>query len=187
MDGWLKHLDMITLDAIALQLAFWLAYALRHGGRNPYVEAQYRNLAILLLLTDVLFLLMTPSLDGVMQRGFWKEMCSCLQNAVFITMISTFYLFAVQGGQKYSRMVLFLTGAMYFVLNTVSRILWKELVRHRNSLWNERAMLVAAPRKQLPDVLQHLCANRYEQGNIKGLSVLDEEGSPREESCAASL
>ena len=35
IQGWLKHIDFILLDVLALQLAFILAYAYRHGGM-PY-------------------------------------------------------------------------------------------------------------------------------------------------------
>ena len=34
--GWLKHIDFIALDQICLQVAFVLAYMIRHGGGNPY-------------------------------------------------------------------------------------------------------------------------------------------------------
>ena len=36
--GWLKHLDFIVLDALCLQAAFMLAYAVRMGPSSPYTD-----------------------------------------------------------------------------------------------------------------------------------------------------
>ena len=32
MQGWLKHLDFAALDLCCLQIAYLVAYAIRHGG-----------------------------------------------------------------------------------------------------------------------------------------------------------
>ena len=34
--GWLKHFDFILLDMICLQIAFLLAYVIRHDSGSPY-------------------------------------------------------------------------------------------------------------------------------------------------------
>ena len=41
--GWLKHYDFIILDLLCLQLAFVVAYMLRHGMVNPYTKELYLN------------------------------------------------------------------------------------------------------------------------------------------------
>ena len=43
--GWWKHLDLIILDSIALQIAFALACKIRNG-ILPYQSKLYINLAI---------------------------------------------------------------------------------------------------------------------------------------------
>lgn len=35
--GWLKHFDFILLDMICLQIAFLLAYVIRHDSGSPYI------------------------------------------------------------------------------------------------------------------------------------------------------
>ena len=41
--GWLKHFDFILLDMICLQIAFLLAYVIRHDSGSPYIVPLYRN------------------------------------------------------------------------------------------------------------------------------------------------
>ena len=40
-DSWLKHLDFIVLDLVALQLAYISSYALRMGAGNLYKNSLY--------------------------------------------------------------------------------------------------------------------------------------------------
>ena len=36
--GWLKHFDFILLDMICLQIAFLLAYVIRHDNGSPTIS-----------------------------------------------------------------------------------------------------------------------------------------------------
>lgn len=64
--GWLKHFDFILLDMICLQIAFLLAYVIRHDSGSPYIVPLYRNMAIFMELLDivVMFFYETLSSDG---------------------------------------------------------------------------------------------------------------------------
>jgi len=53
--GWFKHIDFILWDVIVLQVAYVLGYMIRHGwGRWPYLIPTYRNLALILVVVDLL-------------------------------------------------------------------------------------------------------------------------------------
>lgn len=54
-DSWLKHLDFIVLDLVALQLAYISSYALRMGAGNLYKNSLYLNIGIIIALTDNLY------------------------------------------------------------------------------------------------------------------------------------
>lgn len=49
-DSWLKHLDFIVLDLVALQLAYISSYALRMGVENLYKNSLYLNIGIIMML-----------------------------------------------------------------------------------------------------------------------------------------
>lgn len=44
--GWLKHLDFILWDALALQIAFLFAYTIRKNDFFPYGSPLYARLAV---------------------------------------------------------------------------------------------------------------------------------------------
>ena len=51
--SWTKHIDFMLLDAVLLELAFLLAFALRQGHFAFYTDETYSRMAVLLLLLDV--------------------------------------------------------------------------------------------------------------------------------------
>lgn len=72
--GWLKHLDFIVLDALSLQAAFLLAYAVRMGPSSPYGDDAYREIGVIFLLAQVVIVLLSGSFSGVLRRGNYEEL-----------------------------------------------------------------------------------------------------------------
>lgn len=115
--GWMKHWDFILLDLIALHLSFVIAYWVRHGIANPYLRQEYQEISLVLLCTDLIILFFMESLRGVIYRGYWKELVKCVQSAVLITLVTTWYLFSIKAGAEYSRLVCYMTGGFYVIFN----------------------------------------------------------------------
>ena len=67
VQGWAKHLDFMILDIVCLQLAFVLAYCVRHGWKNPYMDWNYRRIAVVLMFLDIIVLVFFESLKNVLK------------------------------------------------------------------------------------------------------------------------
>ena len=106
LEVWLKHVDFIVLDMICLQLAFLLAYALRRIGVNLYSDILYRNMTIFLGLADLVVIFTAGTMKSVLKRGHYKEFVATLKQAVIIGALAISYLFIIQEGQSFSRMIL---------------------------------------------------------------------------------
>ncbi len=52
-NSWLKHWDFVALDLIGLQIAYVLAYLVRNQWQNPYADALYLNMGIIIALADI--------------------------------------------------------------------------------------------------------------------------------------
>ena len=52
-NSWFKHWDFILLDSLCLQIAYIGAFMLRHGGIMPYSWQEYRNMGIIMALTEL--------------------------------------------------------------------------------------------------------------------------------------
>ena len=102
--GWLKHFDFILLDMICLQIAFLLAYVIRHDSGSPYIVPLYRNMAI------------------------FMELAATVKHVLLVELFSVLYLFTMQEGQAYSRTALYLTGVIYAILTYIVRIIWKKIL-----------------------------------------------------------
>lgn len=173
--GWLKHLDFILLDLFALQMSFLLACKIRHGWESPGLPWEYWGVNLTLICADLLVLFFSESLRDILRRGYWKELVQCAKSAGVVTLFSVFYLFSVQAGIVYSRMVCILTGGLYFLLNYLLRIVWKRFLQDRGNLRLQNAMLVAAGRRTMEAILKNLRDHQHGLSTIAGLVLLDEE------------
>lgn len=124
--GWLKHFDFILLDMICLQIAFLLAYVIRHDNGSPYIVPLYRNMAIFMELLDIVVMFFYETLSNVLKRGYFREFAATVKHVLLVELFSVLYLFTMQEGQAYSRTALYLTGVIYAILTYIVRIIWKK-------------------------------------------------------------
>ena len=151
--GWIKHLDFILWDVFSLQIAFALAYYIRHGG-FPYSSENYRNLAIMLAAVDVLISAIFNTMHNVLRRNRYNEAVQTVKQVLMVLVIITLYMFSIQSGDIYSRITIFLTAVFHFVFGYGIRIVWKRIIRRisKNSL--KAAMVLVADEEQVPKVLK---------------------------------
>lgn len=127
-EGWFKHIDFILIDIICLQLAFYLSYVLKGLGVNPYANLVYRNMAIVLTFADLATMFMLDTLHHVTQRGRYRELIATVGNVVVVGLLGIAYLFVMQEGEAFSRLMLGITLVLYFVLAYGIRLAWKKVL-----------------------------------------------------------
>lgn len=168
-----RHWNFIALDLISLQIAFILAYCIRHDWTSPYLRESYRVISLLITMIDIVLLLMGGSLKNVMRRSVLREAKSCFKSAAIITLLAVFYLFSIQGSLQYSRLVMYMTGMFYFVLNLAARQGCKALIKRSGGEHGDESMLIAARRENAAEVIRKLNENKYGMSAIKGIILLD--------------
>jgi len=172
--GWIKHLDFIILDIIILQASYLLAYWIRQGGWNLYLVPFYRTMAIFLVLWDLMTAILFNTMHNVMKRGYGKEFIETLKHVVIILAGATVFMFALQSGEIYSRIVIFLTMAFHMGLGYGTRLLWKLAVRRMGAFNKHKQSVLAVlcadnAKVVLRNLMDHL---KVENREIVGL-VLD--------------
>ena len=86
--GWIKHIDFILWDAAALQLAFIIAYLIRHdGGSLPYASGIYRTLAVMLIVVDILIAAIFNTMHNVMKRGYYQEAIQTFKQVLLVLVL----------------------------------------------------------------------------------------------------
>lgn len=172
--GWLKHWDFILLDLMCLQMAFLIAFMVRHGVTNPYAHRVYRLEVIALVLIQIVVVFITENFKNVLKRGHYKEFVAALKQAVLVTMSSTFYLFLIQSGAEYSRMTLLLTGVFYLLLSCPVRLLWKKhLLKGAPMLRNPHSLLVVTDMERVAETLTNVMNHGYAGFRVSGLAITD--------------
>ena len=172
--GWLKHLDFILLDILVLQLAFSLAYDLRHGFfRIPYEVLLYRTMAAVLVVLDLMAAVLFSTMRDVMKRGPLKELEQTIKQVAIVLAGEIMYLFAVQDGGAYSRIVSFLTAALHLVLGYIIRMLWKQVVRAHRAHSEKASMILVAQEKDVAEVVKHI--SPLENYRIDGLVLTERD------------
>ena len=174
--GWLKHVDFMLLDVLSLELSFVLAYWIRMRSAHAYARSPYRNMGLALLLIDVVVIFFSSAYTGVLRRGYFKEASRTLYQTLLILGMSSLYLFAIQEGDSYSRIVLFLTGALYLVISYLTRIGWKALIRKIRKKPGPNALLAATTAAQAEDVVRRLQCEPRRSFHIAGLVLMDGDG-----------
>lgn len=174
-EGWLKHADFIVLDMICLQLAFILAYAFRGYGFNVYGDILYRNMAIFLGFADLVVIFTSGTMKSVLKRGHYKEFVSTLKNAVAVGALAIAYLFIIQEGQSFSRMILITTIVIYLIFTYAIREIWKNSLHKKMENGGDKKLLIITSKAVAKNVVHSMQENNYARYSLAGVVVIDED------------
>ena len=170
--GWSKHLDFIVIEILSLQLAYILASLIRHH-TFPYFTLIYRNLGIALILIDAVVLMFLNTMHDVLKRGYFVEFTQTIKHCVVVLALATTYMFALQAGESYSRIVLFITCGLHIVIGYCTRILWKKYIWiHGTPMSKKLTMLVVLKSESAEQMMNRLLKDSRENYEIVG-AVLD--------------
>ena len=182
--GWLKHLDFFILELLSLQSAYILGVWFRLH-QWAYATTIYRNLGIVLLLIDALLLVLINTLHNVMKRNWVSELILTVRHCVIVLALAATYMFALQAGEEYSRIVLFITCIFHIGIGFGVRMLWKSYLRRKGTPVGKRGtMLVVLEERSADKTMTRLRGNRVEGYEIVG-AVLD--AGNREEICGVPV
>ena len=154
-----------------------LGYALSGYGWNPYQNLLYRNMAVFIEIFDLVVLLAMGTLKNVLKRGFYKDFLITVQHGVSLAAFILLYLFLLQEGHLYSRLVLILNIGIYILLTYAVREAWKYML-HRRMIEgeNEKCSLLLVVSADVADaVVESMRENNYARYKIAGLTVIDQD------------
>ncbi len=140
-----------------MQVAFVLAYAIRHGGL-PYELEVYRTLAIMLVVVDILIAAIFNTMHNVMKRGYYQEAVQTLKQVLLVLVAISLYMFSMQSGGIYSRITIYLTAVFHFLMGYGIRLFWKRAVRSVGKSSAKASMILVADEKQISGILSRISA-----------------------------
>ena len=173
--GWQKHLDFIILDMICLQGAFLLAYITRQGISSPYDDPIYFSLALVYALVDLLVLITNRTMKNVLKRGYYMELAQTVRHVALVAAIVAVYMFTVQMGEDYSRIIFYLLALYYAVISYIARICWKSYIRKKKRGAVSSAIFFITTADRAQRILERYRAQTINGRLIQGLCLLDQD------------
>lgn len=179
VEGWLKHIDFILWDVIILQGAYVLGYMIRHGwGQWPYIEpnwrGDYRSLAIVLAVADILVAIVFSTMHNVLKRGRLKEFIETVKHVALVLLFMSLYLFSTQSGDTYSRITIYLTAGFHLLFGYLIRLVWKPLIRKINRGKAKSTMILVAEEDSVHKIIQHV--GELDDVKFTGIVFSDRDG-----------
>ncbi len=101
------HIDFIILELISLELAYIVAALIRHH-QLLFSRAIYRELVVILVLLDLLVIVLFNTFHNVLKRDYTEEFVATLKQCFSVFFLVLIYVFAIQMGVRYSRILFFL-------------------------------------------------------------------------------
>ncbi len=174
-EGWIKHFDFILLDMICLQLAFVVAYFVRHGFSNPYNTILYRNVALMLALVQIISTIFGNNFKNVLHRGIFKEFEATIKQVAIVTSFGIFYLFLVKSSSAFSRVTMLMLGVFYLLFSYIFRLIWKTNVRQKmlhNS--GKKSLILITTASRAEDVVKKMRDTKAQDYQLTGVVLMDE-------------
>ena len=172
--SWIKHLDFIFGDILAITLAFLLAYGLRFGVWTILEDGSYRSYYLVIVGFHILTSFFFRNYSNIVRRGYVNEMLFVIKhNAILGACIMCWLVFTKQS-EDYSRLVLGIFMVLDCVLMLVFRDIWKHFVRKHMSVKDTQSrLLVVTTQKRAEKCIERLFNDRYQGYTLSGLVLLD--------------
>ena len=180
---YLKHLDFLAVDIIALMISFTTAFRIKFGGWWVVSGPEWSNivwlrLAMLLVFLDVIITLVTAPYSDIFRRPYYMEAFSMVKLAglSMISVALTVYIFKV--GADYSRAVFIMTYCFYTVLAFFLKYFWKKFViSEQFGIQQARqiSLFVVADRNNIDNVLANISAGDYNKYIIRGIYFVNND------------
>ena len=173
--SWVKHLDFTVLDCLSMELAFVIAYLIRHGWGNSYKIGLYRNAALVLVFIHLLVVFFGERYRGILRRGSLEEAKEVISHVTIVVIMLSVYLYMAQRGEEYSRAVFLLTWGLGIVLSYIIRVIWKKFLRSKAVWGGQKKSLMIVTRKETAlDTIKTVQENNFGDYEITGLVLLGE-------------
>ncbi len=175
--GWAKHWDFILLDLVCLQASFLLAYWLIHGLHSPYLNPVFQSLMAVLLVSQLMVIVFSGNYSGILRRSKYEEITAVAKFSAIMLGLAAAYMFAVKISGQVSRLQTGWTVVIYFVLDWVSRVVLKRMVRNRIiRTRGTKSLVVVTSARLAEEVLEKLFRhNTYCDFHVSRIILLDGE------------
>ena len=123
--SWLKHLDFELLDLVVIEIAFFLAYYLRHRDVLSDTAEWYGQLGLIMFVIQCLVTFFGKNYKNILQRGYRFELISVVKHVTAVEVIFIVYEFIMKEASLLSRFVILFSWGAGIIFCYLGRICLK--------------------------------------------------------------
>ena len=172
--GWQKHLDFILLDLLAMQLAIFIATCIRFGGLH-FNRQSYLYQIFLMLILQVAVSFFTEPFKNILKRGQIDEGFAVVKHTIALMIASMAMMYMGKTSQTVSRIIFFLTGALFAIFSLAFRLIWKSHLAEISKKHPRRSILMITVSTMLPEVIEGIRQALYSDYHLAGIVLMDED------------
>lgn len=166
----MKHLDFIVLDIFVLQIAFNIAYMVRHGRHWMYFSEAYTRLSVVLIFISICVGFFIEGYSGILRRGYLLELKETIKYVSLVSGILIISLFVIKESEIYSRSTVIFLWGIGIVLNYIARIILKSWLQRKSKEGEmPRAVLVITTEEQAKESIEQI--RRYAYSGISPVAI----------------
>lgn len=170
----MKHLDFTILDMICLELAYALAYLIRLGFGNEYMNEQYRRLAVILILIDVCVVFFSESYKSILRRSNTQELSSVVFHVSTVVAGVLVYMYLSKQSEIFARQIVIMYWVFSIAFEFLGRTALKTVLKRRMmSSRSLSAMVVVTTEDQVEECLKEFEDLPYREFAVTGVVVVD--------------
>lgn len=172
--AWIRHWNFILIDLFCLEVAFFVAYWIRHGMQNPFTQSIYYTEMLILMLCQILSAIFGDNFRNVLKRSPYEELWATVKQVILVTMCGVFYLFIGKHSESYSRMTMLLMGTFYMLFSYPARLALKSyLLKQYEFGEGKTSLLVITNTSRAEAVTQYVVEHLTKDYKVCGLVLTD--------------
>lgn len=170
--GWLRHLDFILIDVLAIILS--LTFSLIAKGRFLHNLSILWPLYLIFPFIHISMCILLDAYNGILQRGYLKEFTALLRLEFVISSIIIFFYYFLEFRTDMPRTIIGLFFCFCFPLTYILRFMHKFYLRYRYSKIKYcRQIVIVATEKAARQMIKTITASAIRNYQFFGLVIVD--------------
>ena len=134
----LRHITFNLIDLACLIVSFFIAYYVKFGTINIFVNIEWQILLLIICAINVLTSIIERTYIGILQRRYYQQFQKELSLVLTQVAVVSILLFSLKMGAIFSRQMVFTTYIVYFIFSQVIKYLRKKFLTGEFALGKEK-------------------------------------------------
>ena len=126
--SWIKHVDFIALNLLALVISYVLALYVRFGTLERFYTSTWQAALVVLCLINIAITLAINPYSGILRRPYYQDAVKQFLLTLYTFILLAIFFYLMRIGSEYSRLTLVLAFIFYYILSLLFLYIRKRLI-----------------------------------------------------------